>query len=259
MSGLIAQLRKSSRHKGLAAQLGDCLAQRLVFQSEFVSGLPSDGYIEPIGSSFNEGFRMVLKKGSTQVRTRFTIAHELCHTFFYEIVPELKFGSVEVDPEEERLCNLGAAELLIPTKSLKAQAKLVEISLNSLEKLAAMYTVSTEAMLLRLRSLKLWDCELSFWRRKVDGSFSMDRIIGGRKVNWTWPDDVPLNAAWNTNGKPVGRTYLELRGSDGSLQLRSVCYEVGRRGNELASLWSAKPIEQRRKNLPLFQAPIQPA
>src|ERR1700722_18839294 len=107
MRRLIAKLRKSSTHKSLVAQLGDFLARRLVFQSEFVSDLPSDGYIEPVGSSFNEGFRMVLKKGSTQVRTRFTIAHELCHTFFYEIVPELKFGSVEVDPEEERLCNLG--------------------------------------------------------------------------------------------------------------------------------------------------------
>lgn len=257
MSGLVAQLRKSTKHKSLVAQLGDFLARRLVFQSEFVSGLPSEGYIEPVGSNFNEGFRMVLKKGGTQVRTRFTIAHELCHTFFYEIVPELKFGSVEVDPEEERLCNLGAAELLIPTKSLKAQAKLLDVSLNSLEELAGMYSVSAEAMLLRLRSLKLWDCELSFWRRELDGSFSVDRIIGGRKVNWTWPDDVPLNTAWNTSDKPAGRTWLEFRGSGGSLQVRPVCYEVGRRGNELVSLWSAKPIEQRRRILPLFQAPTQ--
>jgi Zn-dependent peptidase ImmA (M78 family) len=33
----------------------------------------------------------VLDGATPTVRQRFTIAHEICHTFFYEIVPELKF------------------------------------------------------------------------------------------------------------------------------------------------------------------------
>jgi hypothetical protein len=257
MNHLIAELRKSSKHKSLDTQLGDFLTKRRILRTEFVPGLTCDGYITPVGSSFQEGFRMALKRGTPQVRSRFTIAHELCHTFFYEIVPEMKFGSVEVDEEEERLCNVGAAELLIPAKSLRMQAKPLNVSIDSLEKLASRFVVSSEAMLLRLRSLKLWDCELSFWRPRPDGTFQMDRIAGGRKVNWVWSDAAPLNRAWNDRIKPTGRAYLELRDSAGRIQLRLVCYQLARRGDALVSLWSAKPIDQRRESLPLFQDPIQ--
>jgi hypothetical protein len=257
MSHLITQLRKSSKQKGLAAMLDHFLVKRRVLRTEFVTGLNSDGCIEPIGLSFRDGFRMMLKRGAPQTRTRFTIAHELCHTFLYEIVPELKFGSQEVDEAEERLCNLGAAELLIPARSVRAEAKTLNMSIDSLEKLAAMYVVSSETMLLRLRSLKLWNCELSFWRRMVNGNFSMDRMIGGRKLAWVWADQAPLKTAWNTSSRIVGRTYLELRDSDGALQLRPVYYQLLRRGEALISLWSAKLIEQERESLPLFCIPLR--
>jgi hypothetical protein len=220
-------------------------------ETDVVPGLSSDGYIQPIGCSFRDGFRMVLKGGSAQTRSRFTIAHELCHTFFYELVPEVKFRSQEVDAEEERLCNLGAGELLIPTNSLKRRAKRNRVSVDSLEELAATYVVSPEAMLLRLRSLRLWNCELSFWRPTQRG-FSLDRLVGGRRVNWVWPDDAPLQRAWGSKGKVAGRTYLELRDS-GGLQLRPVCFQLVRRGNSIMALWSAKPIDQELRNLPLFE------
>ena len=116
-----------------------------------------------------------------------------------------------------------------------------------------MYYVSPEAMLLRLRSLRLWNCELSFWRHTQDG-FSLDRVVGGRRVNWAWPDDAPLQKAWRGNQTVVGRTYLELRDSGGGLQLRSVCFQLIRRGNSIMALWSPKPIENARRSLPLFES-----
>jgi hypothetical protein len=254
MKGLIVELRRSSRQRGLATQFDAFLIKRRIVGTETVAGLTSDGYIEPIGTSFRDGFRIKLKREAPQTRRRFTIAHELCHTFFYEIVPELKYGAREADQAEERLCNLGAAELLIPAKSLRARAKSFSISLDSLEELAAMYVVSIEAMLLRLRSLRLWDCELSFWRPKGDGGFSMDRILGGRKVNWIWSEDAPLRTVWKTNQKLAGRTYVELRDSRRGLQLRPVCFQIARRGDALVALWSARPIQKGLVNLPLFEA-----
>jgi hypothetical protein len=82
-----------------------------VCETEVVPDLPCDGLIEPIGTTYSAGFRMRLKKNAADVRLRFTIAHELCHTFFYELVPEFKFVAHESDDSEERLCNWGAASL----------------------------------------------------------------------------------------------------------------------------------------------------
>ena len=55
------------------------------------NNLRCDGYIQPQGRSSSEGFTMLVNKKLPQSRIRFTIAHEICHTIFYEIVPELKF------------------------------------------------------------------------------------------------------------------------------------------------------------------------
>jgi Zn-dependent peptidase ImmA (M78 family) len=251
MARLVAGLRDRSIRTSLEAQLDGLLIKRRIRETRVVRGLLLDGYIEPVGSTFHDGFRMVLKGGSPQTRSRFTIAHELCHTFFYEIVPELKFGSEEADREEERLCNLGAAELLIPSRSLMGNAKKIQVSMASLDELARRYIVSPEAMLLRLRSLKLWNCELSFWRPTQTG-FSLDRVVGGRRANWVWSDDAPLRRAWRTNQTVSGRTYVELRGSEGTLQLRSVFFQLGKRGNSIVALWSAKPIEEAPRNPSLF-------
>jgi len=252
MRSLVARLSEPSNWVGVATDLNRFLRNRRIVETKVVRGLSSDGYIEPVGCAFDDGFRMVLKGGSAQTRSRFTIAHELCHTFFYEIVPELKFGSREANPEEERLCNLGASELLIPTRSLKTRAKKYQVSVTSLEELARMYVVSPEAMLLRLRSLRLWDCELSFWRPTQHG-FLLDRMIGGRRAKWVWSDDAALRRAWESNQTVSGRTYVELRDSGGGLQLRSVCFQLVKRSNLILALWSGKPFEDEPRRLPLFE------
>jgi Zn-dependent peptidase ImmA (M78 family) len=254
---LVSTLRGSSKHEARAAQLDGFLIKRKILETRMSHALASDGYVEPLGPRFQDGFRMVLKAGSPLTRSRFTIAHELCHTFFYEMVPELKYGSTEVDAEEERLCNLGASELLIPSKSLKKSAKKFCRSVDALEELAKMYLVSPAAMLLRLRDLKLWSCELSYWRPHGRG-FALDRIVGGRKLDWQWPDDNALRNAWSEERKFAGRTYVELRDRQGGRQLRMVCFQVVRRGNLLMALWSAKPFEVISTHLPLFETPSEP-
>jgi Zn-dependent peptidase ImmA (M78 family) len=56
---------------------------------EFVE-LNCDGLIEPLGKTFADGFRIKLNKTTPPVRSRFTLVHEICHTFFYQLVPEIK-------------------------------------------------------------------------------------------------------------------------------------------------------------------------
>ena len=255
LSRLVTELARTSTRAKPIVDLDACLRKRNVRETRSVRGLPSDGYIEPLGSSYYEGFRITLREEASATRNRFTIAHELCHTFFYEIVPEVKFGPHNTDQREERLCNLGAGELLIPTRHLKRSVKRQPFSLNSLEELSHKYLVSPEAMMLRLRSLGLWNCELSYWRSQGEG-FVLERIIGGRRVNWKWADESPLWQALKSRNTVSGSAYIEVREPGSGLQLRSVCFQVARRGDLILALWGPKRFDGASPSLPLFDSKV---
>ena len=233
---LLAGLRKTAGRRARAPQLDRLLKARRILEIEFERNVRYDGCIHPIGSSFDNGFRLTLKSGTSSARIRFTMAHELCHTFFYEYVPELKFRPHEADPVEEHLCNFGAAELLMPSGSVNKHARNLEVSLASLEWLASLFGVSSEAMVVRLRSLELWKCELFIWHRTVDDHFSLDRLIGGRLLEWRWFDPAIPSRAWETGKRIVGRTYVQYELSRGSICVRPVSYEIQRKGNSLIAL-----------------------
>lgn len=253
ISGLIAAVRKSTGLKGMDLRMEPYLKHRRVLEIEYVAELDCDGALLPLGCGFAAGFRMLLKKGCPSTRTRFTTAHELCHTFFYETVPELKFRNHVVDPGEERLCDLGAAELLMPSYTLRRQAKAMGKSLQSLGKLANLFDVSLEAMLLRLRSVAGWQSELSTWRHMTGGGFALHHLVGGRKVDWVWSEPNLLRNAWNTGRTLSGTTYLECRDRYGCLTIRPVFYELKRRRDSLLSLWSHPSTCRVHPNLPLFE------
>jgi Prokaryotic E2 family A/ThiF family len=91
--------------------------------------------------------------------------------------------------DEERLCNIGASELLMPRKSIIDDARGIDVCIQSLDNLARRYSVSKDAMLIRLRTLDLWNAELSKWRPTGRGEFVCHKIIGARNVQWNWLDD----------------------------------------------------------------------
>jgi len=64
----------------------------------------------------NNEFLVQLKRDVSPNRKRFTLAHEIAHTFFYDLASHsAKFrDESQFDPEEERLCDWAAAELLMP-------------------------------------------------------------------------------------------------------------------------------------------------
>src|SRR5207244_255073 len=98
------------------------------------------------GKNYAAGFVMGVRNDVALARQRFTIAHEVCHTFFYEHVPEVKFEPHATDAHEERLCDFGAACLLMPADSLCADAKHRSVSVANLDELAKLYHVSRKAM-----------------------------------------------------------------------------------------------------------------
>jgi len=83
-------------------------------------------------------------------RRRFTVCHECSHTFFPGFARQTQFrcnpGSERArDPKLERLCDVGASELLLPRRQFSADIKEAGFSLDSVELFGGRYEASLEA------------------------------------------------------------------------------------------------------------------
>lgn len=251
MTILISELHKTVASKSKTLPLEKLLKRRGVVEV-LDRNMPCDGYLEPIGTAFSDGFRLALNPTAPSFRKRFTTAHELCHSFFYEYVPEMKFIPHDTDSAEELVCNHGAAELLMPARSLCRMAKPLPVCLSSLESLARQYSVSREAMALRLRSLQLWKIELSSWALTTSGTFSLDKITGGRRIDWKWMDQTPILDTWETGQSRSGRTFVGYVDSSGTLRVKPVSYELQRRNDRVIALWGGNVVPSKAP-MPLFE------
>lgn len=108
------------------------------------------------------GFKVYLQAnfvtvaGAT-VRRRFSLAHEFCHTLFFDVnkaKPE-KIRGVPNGDNAERLCNKGAALLVVPTQLLEFELRRVEGGINSrtVTSLSQKFAVSAEVMIRRLQDV----------------------------------------------------------------------------------------------------------
>jgi hypothetical protein len=136
--------------------------KKIVYKSMKVEGclIPCDG-----------DFVIELRKDRPYERTNFTCAHELGHTFFYESVPSIKYRTVTSsqphhDPEEERLCNIAAAEMLMPSDVFRKISRDYTPSPQSLQLIAQTFESSLIATVVRLLNLKVWDSKFVCWQMK---------------------------------------------------------------------------------------------
>jgi Zn-dependent peptidase ImmA (M78 family) len=250
---LLADLRKAVGWSRKRPQLEKAQVARGIRRVEYKTEWDRDGALEPLGTGFAEGFKMTLNARACETRVRFTQAHELCHTYFYEYVPEIKLRPHLEDPAEEQLCDFGAAELLMPERPLRKEAVHARPSVQSLLILATAYHVSPEAMMLRLRRLRLWKGELHLWRYENSGQFSLERVIGAKWFPWKWCDVEIPNAAW-TRGHFSGVAYLECD-IQGAKKYKVTSFDAKRQGARLIVV--TRTAELRSNQYSLF--PNSPA
>jgi len=250
---LVEQLRRDASVAS-ALSLDRYLKARNVFETRADATIGCDGYIEPIGASFTDGFRLVVNDAAPLVRQRFTMAHEICHTFFYQIVPEIKFSRHPTDSFEEALCNHGAAALLMPADDVLSHVKTRDVSLDTLEQMSERYAVSMEAAFLRMRALRIWNCEMTVWHRMTTGEFVLDRIHGWLKADWRWADSSIPDKAWSrpNSGPLSGRSFVYFERSDGCSAAEAVYYQTKRRGDSLIAIWGPKRLRAFKKPASLF-------
>src|SRR6266404_542379 len=132
--------------------------------------LQVDGRLLPLGGEFI----IELRRDRPCERKNFTCAHELGHTFFYESVPSIKYrqsqsSTPRFDQEEEKLCNIAAAELLMPTDAFCKVANDYSPSAASLLRIAGIFVASLTATAIRVCSLTRWNATFILWARHEDG------------------------------------------------------------------------------------------
>jgi hypothetical protein len=250
---LVHRLQRSVRVKSGQVPFEKYLALRKVKDVSYRRNLGFDGQVEPLGSTCEDGFRIVLNRSARMTRNRFTLAHELCHTFFYEYVPEIKFSPHSTDPAEERLCNLGAAELLMPAKLVRRIIKGQPICLDTLKRVAAQFHVSNEAMVLRLNELRLWRVELSLWMRLTNGKFAIERIVGGKTKDWEWMDTSEIARAWEFGTDSAGLGMLLRFDQRGERHVLPVRFDLTRCQERVCVLWGQGVVNSHPDNAPLFK------
>jgi Zn-dependent peptidase ImmA (M78 family) len=112
------------------------------------------------GCIFCDGERLLvqLRGSDSPERQRFTICHEILHTFFPGFREERRrrtdptVGNFDGNQLEEYLCDLGAAELLLPRQSFLA-ALPAQPSFDDVIELAVVFKASLEATAIRMVSL----------------------------------------------------------------------------------------------------------
>jgi len=119
---------------------------------------PSDTLTDARTVVDGDGFVIEYNPSRPRGRLRFSVAHELAHTRFPDVANKPRYrtglGAVQTEPENddwevELLCNIVAAELLLPDDAVGPLVN-VETDIDFIMEMRRRWDVSTEALLRRL-------------------------------------------------------------------------------------------------------------
>ena len=145
----------------------------------------TDARLVPLG---NDRLQIEFNPSQSRSRVRFSLAHELAHTFFRDCHATIRnrqshehFGPHEW--ELEMLCNIGAAELLMPIASFP-QLRTEALNIDSLMELKDKFEVSPEALLARIARITPESCSMFAASRiesgDLNGRYRLDYAIKSR-------------------------------------------------------------------------------
>lgn len=122
-------------------------------------------------------------------RVKFSVAHEIAHTFFPDYSQKIRHRSADHghadDHEVEMLCNIGAAEILMPLGSFLSVPD-APPDINDLMDLRAELGVSTEALLLRFAHLSRLPVAMFCASKSNSGRYVVDYMVGSEF--WSGPN-----------------------------------------------------------------------
>lgn len=199
------------------------LAQRLdleVVPREDVA----DARTVPLGG---DKARIEFNPARSKGRIKYSVAHEIAHTFFpdYHECVRHRIGKGKMKGDEwqlEMLCNVAAAELLMPVGSF-SDLQSEQLGIDHLMDLRLEYAVSSEALLIRIARLTRQPCAMfaaSATEERETLRYRLDYAIGSR----AWPRQLaqePLLPSRTTvaNCTAIGFTSVGDESWTGRLQV----------------------------------------
>ncbi len=134
------------------------------------------GELSAVLLRFHDGYVIKVNEKHNLARQNFSCAHEIGHALLSELKIELCIEDVEFrtfNPQapaiararaKERLCNVAAAELLMPEMVFKKYLSGFGVSINSIEWLANIFRVSISSTAIRIAELSTEPCIALLWR-----------------------------------------------------------------------------------------------
>lgn len=164
------------------------LAEWLNIQTEARGDIP-DARMVPVPDGT---LRLQYNPSRPRGRLRFSIAHEIAHSLFPDCAEEVRNRNVpDVYAKDnwqlEALCNIGAAELLMPFGSVAGSAN-GELSIKAVMDLRERFQVSVEASIIRLVKLARSQCAAFCASKHANGHYQIDYVIPS--LGWTSPVDA---------------------------------------------------------------------
>lgn len=143
-------------------------------------------------------------------RQRYSVAHELAHSLFPDASAKARYrheaSSRSDEWQLEILCNLAAAELLMPTGSLTAEGVKSVFSIDDAEALRQRFAVSLEAVLLRLLHTSSGKVAVFAASPGQNSKYRLDYWIASARWNEHLPVGRILDSPLLAEGRHVGFT-----------------------------------------------------
>lgn len=128
--------------------------------------------------------QVIINETDKSTRQRFTQAHELIELLFLELPGGFRIDRLKSNifgTRKEKICQIGAANLLMPGESFKPKARQLGISFRTAEILAEEYEVSLIAALFRLTDVFPNKATVILWKMKNKPS-ELEREIPNAQI-----------------------------------------------------------------------------
>jgi len=115
------------------------------------------GNLDSLLLPLRDGFEIKINATHSPQRQSFSCAHEIGHTFFFEEEGKALFRTLAKEKGEkisknwlESLCDISAAELLMPSVMFSQYASIYKFHISSLATLSRIFNISVDATAIRL-------------------------------------------------------------------------------------------------------------
>ena len=146
---IVNRIHKESKNETFPISLKK-ITKKLGVKTQSVNNLDNDAIL-----TIDRGqYRIEFAPNKNWKRQRFTVAHEIMHVILYDLFHNhINFSLVELS-HLEKICNIGASELLVPKKNLEKDLDKETISINLITKLTEKYMASFSALSWKINDIR---------------------------------------------------------------------------------------------------------